>query len=171
VNRAEVATLLGAASAVDPKVPQPDPDVLTMWSGILGDVPADIAGAAVRDHYRHSSETVMPANIVEHWRTVRRDVAEHKHAAELRARSAEQRRYLSGIRDGVTRCVTALAITRGADPEHAEAEVEARRAYLAVACSWCKARPGALCTGPGGRPLTKQPAHDVRLTDAMAAAR
>lgn len=171
MNRAEVATLLGAASAVDPKVPQPDPDVLIMWAGILGDVPADIAGAAVREHYRRSGETVMPADIVEHWRTVRRDATEHKHAAELRARSAEQRRYLSGIRDGVARCVTALAIARGADPEHAEAEAEARRAYLAVACRWCKARPGAPCVGPGSKPLTKEPAHDLRLTDALSSAR
>ncbi|WP_073846181.1 zinc finger domain-containing protein [Amycolatopsis sp. CB00013] len=171
MNRTEVAALLGAASAVDPKVPQPDPDLLTMWAGILDDVPADVAGAAVREHYRHNGETVMPADIVEYWRTVRRDAAEREHAAQLRARAAERPLDLRAIRDGVARVTAALAITRGVDPEYAEAEVEARRAYLAVACTWCKAQPGAPCTGPGGKPLTKQPAHDARLADALTSTR
>jgi hypothetical protein len=35
-----------------------------MWAGILDDVSADIAGTAVREHYRHSGEPVMPADIV-----------------------------------------------------------------------------------------------------------
>ena len=171
MNRTEVAALLGAASAVDPKVPQPDPDVLTMWAGILDDVPADIAGSAVREHYRHNGETVIPADIVHYWRTVRRDAAERRHTAELRARAAERRPDLRAISDGIARVTAALAITRGADPEHAEAEVEARRAFLAVPCTWCRAQPGAPCTGPGGKPLTKQAAHDARLADALASTR
>ncbi|WP_414936641.1 hypothetical protein [Amycolatopsis sp. cmx-11-51] len=171
MNRTAVAALLGAASAVDPKVPQPDPDVLTMWAGILDDVPADIAGAAVREHYRHNGETVMPADIVEYWRAVRRDAAERRHTAELRARAIERRPDLRAIRDGVARVTAALAITRGADPEYAEAEVEARRTYLAVACAWCKAQPGAPCTGPGGKPLSKKPAHDARLASALTTTR
>lgn len=171
MNRPEVAALLGAASAVDPKLPQPDPDVLTMWAGILNDVPAGIAANAVREHYRHNSETIMPANIVAHWRAVRRDDAERKHTAQLRQHAAEHRLDLGAIRNGVARVTAALAITRGADPEYAEAEADARRAYLAVACTWCKAQPGTPCTGPGGKPLTKQPAHDARIASAFASTR
>lgn len=170
MNRGEVAALLGAASAVDARIPQPDPDVLTMWAGILDDVPADVAGAAVREHYRHSSETVMPADIVAHWRTIRREAAERRHEAELRAhRTARQLddAGLRAIRDGVTRVTAALAITRGVDPEYAEAEADARRAYLRVPCPYCRAQPGARCTGPGGKPLTKTPAHPARLDAAL----
>lgn len=172
MNRTEVAALLGAASAVDPKVPQPDPDVLTMWAGILDDVPADVAGAAIREHYRHNGETVMPADIVEHWRKVRREAAEQRHNAELRAHSNARQLDEAGlraIRSGVARVTAALAVTRGVDPEYAEAE--ARRAYLTVPCPYepCRASPGNQCTGPGGRPLTKNPAHPARLDAALAA--
>jgi hypothetical protein len=172
VNRTEVAALLGAASAVDPKVPQPDPDVLTMWAGILDGIPADIAGAAVREHYHRTTETIMPADIVGHWRTVRREIAEQRHHAELRAHHQVHQLDEAGlraIRSGIARVTAALAVTRGADPEYAEAEADARRTYLAVPCPYCKARSGARCTGPGGRALTKAPAHPARLDHAFAA--
>jgi hypothetical protein len=169
MNRTEVAALLGAASAVDPKVPHPDPDVLTMWAGILDDVPADVAGAAVREHYRHHAETIMPADVVEYWRTVRREAAERRHSAELRANARPQldAADLRAIHDGITRVTAALAVTRGVDPEYAEAEADARRAYLAHPCPHCRAQPGNPCTGPGGRPLTKTPAHPARLDAAF----
>ncbi|SDD86243.1 zinc finger domain-containing protein [Actinokineospora iranica] len=168
MNRQEVATLLGAASAVDPKVPQPDPDVLDMWAAILDDVPAEVGADAVREHYRHHAETVMPADIVEHWRAVRRDATERRHRAELTARARQlDENGLRAIRDGITRVSAALAAARGIDPEHAEAD--ARRAFLAVPCPYCRAQPGDRCTGPGGRPLTKTTAHPARLDAAFAA--
>ncbi|GAA3890389.1 hypothetical protein GCM10022243_64110 [Saccharothrix violaceirubra] len=170
MNRSEVATLLGAAAAVDPKVPQPDPDVLDMWAAILDDVPADIAAEAVREHYRRRVETVMPADVVEHWRIVRRDTAERRHRGELTAHARRlDDRGLRAIRDGVTRVTAALAVTRGVDPEHAEAEADVRRAWLAVTCPYCRAQPGTRCAGPGGRPLTKTTAHPARLDAAFAA--
>ncbi|WP_424183833.1 zinc finger domain-containing protein [Actinokineospora sp. G85] len=170
MNRAQVATLLGGASAVDPRIPAPDPDVLAMWAAILDDVPAEVAADAVREHYRHRSETVMPADIVAHWRTVRRDAAEQRHRAELTARARRlDDNGLRAIRDGITRVTAALAVTRGVDPEHAEAEADVRRAWLAVTCPYCRARPGTRCTGPGGRPLTRTAAHPARLDAAFAA--
>lgn len=170
MNRSEVAALLGAASAVDPKVPQPDPDVLAMWAGILDDVPADIAAEAVREHYRRRAETIMPANIVEHWRTLRREAAERRHNAKIRAHAHRlDETGLRAIRSGITRVTAALAAARGVDPEHAEGEADARRAYLAVPCPYCHALPGNQCTGPGGRPLRKAPAHPGRIDAAFTA--
>ncbi|MEU4444877.1 hypothetical protein AB0K14_03310 [Actinosynnema sp. NPDC050801] len=170
MNRAQVATLLGAASAVDPRIPAPDADVLDMWAAVLDDVPAEVAADAMREHYRRRTETIMPADIVEHWRTVRRDAAEQRHRAELTARTRRlDDAGLRAIRSGVARVTAALAVARGVDPEYAEAEADARRAYLVVPCPYCRAYPGNQCTGPGGRPLTKTPAHPARLDAALAA--
>ncbi|MGH3859189.1 zinc finger domain-containing protein [Actinokineospora sp.] len=172
MNRAEVATLLGAASAVDPRIPQPDGDVLAMWAAILDDVPAEVGADAVREHYRRHSETVMPADILDHWRTLRRAEIERRYQAEIHEQAAARRlddTRLRAIRDGVTRVTAALAVTRGVDPEYAEAEADVRRAWLAVTCGYCHAQPGARCTGPGGRPLTKTAAHPIRLDAAFAA--
>lgn len=165
MNRAQVATLLGAASAVDPRIPAPDVDVLAMWAAVLDDVPAEVAAEAVREHYRRRTETVMPADIVEHWRTVRRDAAEQRNRAELAARARQlDENGLRAIRAGIARVSAALAIARGAFPADAEAEVNDRRTYLLVPCPHCDAPPRQPCTGPGGRPLTKSSAHPARRT-------
>jgi len=170
VNRREVATLLGAASAVDPKVPQPDPDVLTMWAAILDDVPAKVAADAVRAHYRHHAGTIMPADIVEHWRIARRDAAERRQRAELTARPRRlDDTALHAIRAGIARVTAALAAARGIDLTHAETDADARRTWLAVPCPYCDARPNNRCAGPGGRPLARSPAHPARLDLAFAA--
>jgi hypothetical protein len=170
MNRTDVAAMLGAASAVDPKLPQPDPDVLTMWTAILDDVPAAVAADAVREHYRRHGETIMPADIVEHWRTVRRDAAERQHNTAIRARARRlDDTGLHAIRSGITRVTAAFATARGTDPAHAEGEADARRAYLAVPCPYCHAQPGNHCTGPGGRPLRKTPAHPGRIDTAFTA--
>lgn len=173
MNAAEVARLLGIASTLDNKISAGSTMQVRTWAHVLDDVPYSAAENALREHYRRSTDTVMPADIVESWRNARRENAERAHSDALRARAIEQRPedLVRSIRSGVARVTAALAIARGADPEHVEAEAEARRVYLAVACPWCKARPGARCTGPGGKPLTKQPAHDARLAEAFTAAR
>jgi hypothetical protein len=173
VNAAEVAHLLGIASTLDNRVSAESKMQVRVWAHVLDDVPFDVAEHALREHYRRSTETIMPANIVEYRRTARRVTAEQRHNAELRAhtrpRQLDEAAQLRAIRSGIARVTAALAITRGIDPEYAEAEADARRAYLAVACPYCRAQPGNHCTGPGGRPLTKTPAHPARLDAALAA--
>ncbi|GGU73518.1 hypothetical protein GCM10010178_76370 [Lentzea flava] len=61
------------------------------WAHVLDDVPYSAAENALREHYRRSTETVMPADIVESWRAARREDAEREHNAALRARAIEQR--------------------------------------------------------------------------------
>ncbi|MEV5537437.1 replicative helicase loader/inhibitor [Saccharopolyspora shandongensis] len=176
MNRSETAAILGVISAIDPKVPAPDEDVLDLWAGLLDDVPAGTAGEAVRAYYRseryaQTRESISPGDLVGHWRRKRREDAERRHNAQLRAhhrRRPLDDRQLCTIRNGVDQVAATLAISKGADPEHAEADAHARRAVLAVPCPYCKARPGDQCLGPGGRPLTRQPAHPSRLDAAFA---
>lgn len=55
--------------------------------------------------------------------------------------------------------VEARAAAYGRDPEF----VRLRNGSLTVACSWCKALPGEVCTTGDGKPLTQEPAHRIRL--------
>lgn len=175
MNRSEVAAILGVISAIDTKVPAPDEDVLSLWAGLLDDVPSGIAGEAVRAYYRsdryiETHEPITPGDIVGYWRRHRRETAERQHDADVRAhhrRRPLDHAAICTLRNGVDRVTTALAISHGADPDHAEADAHARRAYLAVPCPYCKAQPSSRCTGPGGRPLTRQPAHPSRLDAAL----
>jgi hypothetical protein len=170
VNAAEVAQLLGIASTLDNRISAGSKMQVRTWSHVLDDVPYPVAERALREHYRRSTDTIMPADIVEHWRITRREVAERRHHAELRAhtrpRQLDEAARLRVIRAGIARVTAALAITRGLDPEHAQAEADSRRAWLAVPCPHCHASPDHPCTGPGGRPLRKTPAHPTRLDAA-----
>jgi hypothetical protein len=168
VNAAEIAQLLGIASTLDNRISAGSKMQVRTWSHVLDDVPYSIAERALREHYRRSTATIMPADIVEHWRTTRRETAEQRHNAALRAqpRQLDEAARLRIIRAGVARVTAALAITRGLDPARAQAEADARRAWLAVACPHCRARPDHPCTGSGGRPLRKTFAHPARLDAA-----
>jgi hypothetical protein len=171
VNAAEIAQLLGIASTLDNRISAGSKMQVRTWSHVLDDVPYPVAERALREHYRRSTDTIMPADIVEYSRTIRRETAERRHNAELRRahtkpRQLDEATRLRIIRAGIARVTAALAITRGVAPEYAEAEADARRAYLAIPCPYCRAQPGNGCTGPGGRPLTKTPAHPARLDAA-----
>lgn len=168
MNAAEIAQLLGIASALDNRISAGSKMQVRTWSHVLDDVPYQVAEQALRAHYRRSTDTIMPADVVEHWRTTRREVAEQRHNAELRAqpRQLDEAARLRIIRAGIARVTAALAITRGLDPARAQAEAAARRAWLAVACPHCHARPDHPCTGSGGRPLRKTCAHPARLDAA-----
>ncbi|GAA1331293.1 hypothetical protein [Saccharothrix algeriensis] len=72
MNRTQVAALLRAASAVDPRLPAPDATALDAWAALLDDVPPEVAADALRDHYRRHTETIMPADVVRHWRAALR---------------------------------------------------------------------------------------------------
>ncbi|MCI2424115.1 hypothetical protein MOQ72_42645 [Saccharopolyspora sp. K220] len=169
MNAQEVAQLLGYASTLDPKISADSALQVRAWAQLLDDIPVHLARDAIQDQL---PSIIRNGHASRHRRLLapaRRDAAEAKHNAELRARNRRPLdiRQLCAIRSGVGRVTAALAVARGADPEHAEADAHARRAFLAVPCPHCKARPGSRCTGPSGRPLTRTPAHPSRLDTAV----
>lgn len=178
MNAQEVAQLLGICSALDPKIPQPDADVVRAWYAVLDDVPSDQAGHIVRFYYRSeryltSREPISPADIVQAW-NARRRPSERERAGENRATRRELPRPAFDpevIHRGVDRVMAALATKRGLDQEAAESEAGARRLLRSVDCPHCKAPAGQPCVGYGGRPLTKRPAHPAREEAALTASR
>jgi hypothetical protein len=177
VNRDEVKGLLAFASSIDPKMPRPDPAVVAGWTLVLGQVPADPGARAVHAYYRSerylvSREPVSPADIVQWWNARRRPTD-----SERSGGSAATRRELPRAefdpevgRAGMDRCMAALAARKGLDPDAAQGEASWRRSVMAERCEHCGARPGQRCTGSwlGGKPLTRQLAHDKRMQAAAA---
>lgn len=170
MNREEVTQLLAAAATVDPYAPQPGELVLRVWTGMLEQVPMHAAESALWAHYRHSTETIKPADIVERWREQRRL------EPEQRARPSFDP---DRIHAGVDRVMAALAerkaIDRGADPSDAsdvgQGEAGARRLVLSVSCPVCSAREGERCVVPAtGRQLRQRLAHPGREQEASGRA-
>lgn len=62
MNQQEAAALLGVAAAFDNR--KPDPDAALAWSAALWDVRFEDARAAVVQHYRTSSEWLMPKMVL-----------------------------------------------------------------------------------------------------------
>lgn len=60
---AETAELLSIAAGVDQRTIG-DADVHA-WQMVLSDIPFPNAATALRDHYRHTTRRVMPADIVQ----------------------------------------------------------------------------------------------------------
>ncbi|MGW2010936.1 hypothetical protein [Streptomyces nigrescens] len=60
---AETAELLAIAAGVDQRTIG-DADVQA-WQMVLSDIPFPNAATALRDHYRHTTRRVMPADIVQ----------------------------------------------------------------------------------------------------------
>ncbi|HEU5475676.1 MAG TPA: hypothetical protein VFV67_33975 [Actinophytocola sp.] len=167
----QCAQVLGMAAATDQRMPQPDEVVLRMWWAMLQRVPFWAAQQAIvewyrSERYRETRDSISPADIAGWWRDRRR----HEQLAEARRPAGEF--DPDRIHRGVDAVVAALASSKGLDPDAAEGEAGWRRAVLAEPCEWqpCGARPGAPCTGPGGRPLVKRLAHECREVRARKAA-
>lgn len=163
MNAQEVAQLLGYASTLDTKISADSVMQVRAWTGLLADVPAPIAKAAVDAHYTQSTDTIMPADILGYWRDHKREQAERRHNAEVKALTAAP-----ATAPEITlaeRFAIEQAHRKGTDPDIAAAEATAHRLVLTVPCPYCKARPHQRCTGYGGRPL-KALAHPSRL-DAL----
>lgn len=59
----EARTLLDMIRMVDNKIGEPDDARAILWAEILGGMTLEKALAGMREHYRTSSETIMPAHI------------------------------------------------------------------------------------------------------------
>ncbi|WP_382307328.1 hypothetical protein [Herbiconiux sp. UC225_62] len=65
----ETIVFLTRAALLDPRMKRVDPaeyaDMAIAWADLLDDVPLEVALAALRKHYRESSDTITPARIVD----------------------------------------------------------------------------------------------------------
>lgn len=161
MNAREVAQLLGYASTLDTKISADSEMQVRAWAGLLADVPANAGKAAIDAHYAQSTDTIMPADILGHWRNLKREQAERRHNAEVKALNAAP--ITAPVMTLAERFAIEQAHRKGTDPDIAAAEATAHRAVLAVACPYCKARPNQRCTSYGGQPLTATIAHPSRL--------
>lgn len=161
MNAREVAQLLGYASTLDTKISADSEMQVRAWAGLLGDVPATAGKTAIDAHYAQSTDTIMPADILGHWRNLKREQAERRHNAQLKALNAAP--IAAPVMTLAERFAIEKAHRTGTDPELAAAGATAHRAVLAVTCPYCKARPNQRCTGYAGRPLTSALAHPSRL--------
>ena len=64
MTKEEIAKLLAVAAELDPRVTVTVPKV-EAWHSILGDMDAESAWAAVREHYRTSDAVLMPVHVVD----------------------------------------------------------------------------------------------------------
>lgn len=167
MNRTEVATLLGAAAAIDPKIPAPNKQVLDMWTAMLDDIPADIGQSAVRahyrsDHYATSKETITPGDIVTHHRRIRRDHTDQKAIEETH----ERRKAIESAPQPVHSLSELFAINQarryGTDEQEAADHAAAHYQAIQRPCPRCGAPRGQRCTTHNGRPLRKTTAHHAR---------
>jgi hypothetical protein len=66
------AAVLAAAASVDTRTPHPDPAIITMWAGILGDINRGDALQAVARHYtRPGVERLLPGDVLDGVRRIR----------------------------------------------------------------------------------------------------
>lgn len=176
MNEIEVGRLLTAAKILDPKMPEPDEQgfVLKLWTRSLHDVPAAVAEEAMTEYYRsaryrETREPISPADIVQWHRDRRRYAQDPRDRPDFNPER---------IHSGVDRAIAALAgrkaLEAGTDPAEAadvaEGEAGVRRLVRSVPCPYppCGAGVGQPCVGPGGKQLTKTPAHPGRMDAAYA---
>lgn len=93
---AEALELLAKARMIDVKVGEPDDARASMWAELLEDVPLAAAEVALKQHYRASTETIMPAHIREALKKLRSEVREGRRRAEWEREWERQRKALIG---------------------------------------------------------------------------
>jgi hypothetical protein len=167
VNGQELARLLGVAATVDPRFPALEPATLKVWFKFLQDIPFEVAAEVMGEHYGRTEETITPSVLVAGWKRWRADAVDRRTLERPRPEFDPER-----VHRGVDQVLAALAAAKGLPADVAEGETSWRRLVLAVPCTWeaCRAGAGQLCTGPGGRPLTRRLAHDCREVAARARA-
>jgi hypothetical protein len=134
MTRSEIALLLGACAARDQRTIG-ETDVLA-WHEDIGDLDFEDARAAVSQHYRESTERIMPAHI----RRLVRIIRDRRRATnvvstlppgkceddpERDARIARNKQKLSAIMSGIA---AKRSVPGGAEPELSESEKIRQRA-------------------------------------------
>jgi hypothetical protein len=91
MNPSEAAKILSIAVTLDPRLKPPSREDAqaraAAWSASLDDdLPVTVAERMIVEHYRESTDGVMPAHVNKAWRQYRRDlIAEQREQAEKRA--------------------------------------------------------------------------------------
>jgi hypothetical protein len=109
VDDIEVGNLLGLMALADNRKPPEDDEarlaMIEFWLGMVGDLRYDDAALAVRDHYRESTEWMMPADVRQRVKAIRQarlDAAGPTEIpAELADRPIEARQWLQRTRDAI----------------------------------------------------------------------
>ena len=162
----DVARLVGMAAEVDPRMPELDSDGLRVWFGLLADVPFPLAAEALVAHYRSTDATITPHVLVTAWKAEQRRARSQAFLEESRRRGPKF--DPATVRNGIDRCVAALAAAKGLELDAAEGEATWRRQVLDERCPHCGAGERQPCTS-GGQPLRKRFAHPGREEAARAA--
>jgi len=111
VTKAEVALLLAAASGRDQRTIG-DADVLA-WHEDIGDLPYDLARAALGRHYRESTDRIMPAHVRRLIRTIREERRGRELPSEPRAlpgRFEDDVTRDLRVKEGVALCRSVLSV-------------------------------------------------------------
>lgn len=139
MTEAEALQLIGQANLLDARC-RIDADRAVMWAGVLADVSLEDALWAMREHYRTSTDSMLPAHLLTLLRARRREEADRRYheRLELEQREAtakaapmppEVRAELERLRKAPVKVTTPLRPKR--DPEGlaaARAELDALRA-------------------------------------------
>lgn len=101
------AMILAAASGIDSRMPQPDPAVLGIWVRVLGDIDPEDAAAALAEHYsRAGVDRVMPGDIVDGVRRIRKARLARFDASEVDADPDDVQAWLVAYRAGLAKAAS-----------------------------------------------------------------
>lgn len=92
MNKVEVAKLLTRASAVDNRIVTEEG--VTAWLELLGNVPYEFAVAAVNEHFKMSTEYLMPAHIITGARRARDRAERDERVRQITDPNSERNRAL-----------------------------------------------------------------------------
>lgn len=118
MNALETEAFLKIARVIDPRIcPADGPDafLIGLWADMLEDVPYRGAEAALKEHYKHSTEKLMPAHIRPLMRQIKdrweRDQKRSARCIDLKSleskQDAEEQAWLSGAEDERQRLIDA----------------------------------------------------------------
>jgi hypothetical protein len=114
VNKVEIAKLLARASAVDNRIITEES--VQAWFELLSNVPYEFAVAAVNEHFKNSTEYLLPAHIVAGARRARdraerdqrvKDALDPGSKRNLELQSAESDRQ-----NGIPQCEHGISLVR-----------------------------------------------------------
>lgn len=171
ITKADAAELLTVAAGIDQRrIGETD---AIAWADLLHDLDRDDCIAAIKAHYRASTEWLRPAHIRQQVNAERQARAERTHRDDMR-QAIEARRDPEESHEGYLAVSQVLAehmaANRPMPSAYDQGQADADDAARQVPCPWCKARPRQRCTTPQtGKQLTRS--HPARFDAAMEATR
>ena len=157
MNRNELIDVLTAVGVAKSRaMGQTDVDI---WGGIIGEFTYDEAIQAVTAHLKES-----PGVWLEPGHVYQRVMSERRLAAMSESREEREARQAALDAAKVDPEILALARAKAIPEEDPKFKRGGMNSPKAVACPWCKARPGQACVEPSsGQPLTRTPFHPGRV--------